>query len=144
VLETLKTYNLEEFTINLGTVKRQNALQEISNSWMLFLPLNKADNVNGRIPGKLFEYIRSRRPIISIGPDTTDVSNLIHTYKLGINVNWDDKIRLKEFILSYFNDFYAKKIFYNESINVDFTTFSNYNQTKKLAEFLDKLISNKL
>lgn len=144
VLETLKTYNLEEFTINLGTVKRQNALQEISNSWMLFLPLNKADNVNGRIPGKLFEYIRSRRPIISIGPDTTDVSNLIHTYKLGINVNWDDKIRLKEFILSYFNDFYAKKIFFNESINVDFTTFSNYNQTKKLAEFLDKMIINKL
>lgn len=142
VLNSMQKYNLQEFIDNRGLVNRDISLKEISNSWVLLLPLNKASNVNGRIPGKLYEYIRAGRPIISFGPSGTDVNNIIHQYSLGENFTWDDIAGLEKHIWNQFlkftrNDFNSKTDYGSTS------TFSNRNQTKILAGFLDDMSKNR-
>ncbi|MEL7021341.1 MAG: glycosyltransferase, partial [Bacteroidota bacterium] len=63
VHETIATYDLTENVVSLGSIPRDQALEEMLNSPILLLLLNQQDNAKGRIPGKLFEYLYSRRPI---------------------------------------------------------------------------------
>ncbi len=139
VQESISSSGLDGNLINLGTVSRKTALQEIVNAWILLLPLNKADNVNGRIPGKFFEYIRSTRPIISFGPKGTDVHNIIQEFKLGVNVEYSDIENLSLFIMEQYSN-YKNKQFEPIKPLKDISVFSNYNQTMLIGKYLDEII----
>lgn len=138
VQESMIKSGLESNLLNLGTVNRKVALQEISNSWILLLPLNKADNVNGRIPGKFFEYIRAKRPIISFGPHSTDVNNIMQEYNLGINIDYSETEMLTHFILDQYKNF-KKERFNATQSSKDMSVFSNFNQTKLIGKYLDEI-----
>jgi len=138
VQESMIKSGLESNLLNLGTVNRKVALQEISNSWILLLPLNKADNVNGRIPGKFFEYIRAKRPIISFGPHSTDVNNIMQEYNLGINIDYSETEMLTHFILEQYKNF-KKERFNATQSSKDMSVFSNFNQTKLIGKYLDEI-----
>ncbi|HLO54147.1 MAG TPA: hypothetical protein VK169_07670 [Saprospiraceae bacterium] len=138
VQESMIKSGLESNLLNLGTVNRKVALQEISNSWILLLPLNKADNVNGRIPGKFFEYIRAKRPIISFGPHSTDVNNIMQEYNLGINIDYSETEMLTHFILEQYKNFKNKRFSATQS-SKDLSVFSNFNQTKLIGKYLDEI-----
>lgn len=143
VTKTYQNFELDDYIINFGTVKRDVALNQMCNSWMLFLPLNKANNVKGRIPGKFYEYIRSKRPIISFGPDDSDVSKIIKEYELGANFEWDNEIDLKLFILNEYEK-YSNNLFKLDKTSVkDIKVFSNENQTKILAQLLFNMVQFK-
>lgn len=138
VQESIIKSGLESNLLNLGTVNRKVALQEISNSWILLLPLNKADNVNGRIPGKFFEYIRAKRPIISFGPHSTDVNNIMQEYNLGINIDYSETEMLTHFILEQYKNFKDERFNATQS-SKDMSIFSNFNQTKLIGKYLDEI-----
>lgn len=138
VLQTIEQLRLDNQLIQLGTIPRQQALQEIVNSWVLLLPLNKAENVGGRMPGKFYEYMRANRPIMSFGPNGTDVESIINEYELGKNFTWEDVKSVKTFIRQQFAQF-KQHNFSLKSGTKDYSSFSNYNQTKKIAGFLDEI-----
>lgn len=139
VINSIKKYNLERYLENKGIVVRATSLQEISNAWLLLLPLNKADNVKGRIPGKFYEYIRTGRPVISFGPHGTDVNNIIDDYSLGQNFEWDDVSLLKDYIFKYFENFLQDRFGSNRNIK-EISVFSNQNQTKMVAGYLNEIV----
>lgn len=138
VQEAIIKSGLESNLLNFGTVNRKTALQEISNSWILLLPLNKADNVNGRIPGKFFEYIRAKRPIISFGPNSTDVNQIMEEFNLGINIDYSETEMLAHFILEQYKNFKDKRFNATQS-SKDMSVFSNFNQTKLIGKYLDEI-----
>jgi hypothetical protein len=136
--------NIEKFGLNeivnfFGVVPRRISLQEICNSWILLLPLNQAENAMGRIPGKFFEYIRAKRPIISIGPDHSDVHKIIENLNIGCNVDWDDFTSIKSFLTSQYVLF-KSGTFESLNNNQPIDIFSNYHQTKILASYLDEIL----
>ncbi len=132
VKETIQKYNLTEHYVELGNIPRKKVLELNAMSKILLLPINKAENAKGRLPGKLYEYLRSRTPIISFGKLDGDAAKIIADSKAGITVKYDDYQDIKTFIN---NVFYNKVKFEPQNIE----QFSNENQTKKIAEFLDKI-----
>ncbi len=143
VTHLIEKYNLSSQVILLGTVLRNISLQEICNAWALLLPLNKAANAKGRMPGKLYEYLRSYRPIISLGPNDSDVAELIREYKVGKNFLYNETGGLKSYIKSFYENYFLVSNF--KSINPvnDIGVFSNRVQTKKLASYLNEITSTK-
>ena len=59
-------------------------IQDMQNAGVLLLLVNKAPNALGILPGKLFEYIGSGRPILSVGPQGGDVQQIIKDSGAGI------------------------------------------------------------
>ena len=49
----------------------------------MLLLLNNSKNAEGHIPGKLFEYLASNRPILSIGSTEGDVANILFKTSAG-------------------------------------------------------------
>lgn len=140
VMKTIREFGLDDQIIQTGTIPRKQVLQELVNSWALLLPLNKAANVGGRMPGKFYEYIRSERPILSFGPQGTDIDRIIQEYGLGENFDWIDVKFLQNHLAKLYSEQYLPQNFSAVKSKKDYSFFSNNNQTKILASFLDEII----
>ena len=87
----------------MGQVSRVEALEYMQSSQILLLLLNKAENVSGRIPGKVFEYLGAQRPILSLGPRGTDIEKMLVEAKAGENIEYEEEAFLRSHILSCFD-----------------------------------------
>ncbi len=135
VKESLKSEGLEENTIYLGNIPRDKALQLTINSNLLLLPLNKAMNASGRIPGKLFEQMRSGIPIICFGPRGSDVENILNETDTGKSFEYDDYQNIKKYVV---NIFYQKTERDFKKTIEKIQKYTVENQVNKIAGFLNE------
>ena len=136
VLEAISRAGLEENLVNHQIVKRERALQLMADSSLLMLPLNQADNAAGRIPGKFFEYLRVGRPILCFGPPNSDVKSILEQTGRGKSFTYQEKDSLKQFLKEQFINFQNNE---DQRSRGDISQYSSYQQTKKIAKFLDEI-----
>lgn len=135
VLQSIDQFELNNFVLNLGYVSHAEAVSEQRASQVLLLIEIDSEETKCIIPGKLFEYMISNRPIIAIGPTESDVENIIKETNTGNYFLYKEKIQLKKTILNLF-ELYIKNELQSYPINLQ--QFSRQNLTKKLAELLKK------
>ena len=121
-----------------GNVNRAKAIELTRKAAILLLPLNKADNAKGRIPGKLFECIRARKPILSLGISGSDVSKIIEETKSGVSLEFDDYEQIKMYITERFKLF---KLQANVLPEANYEKYKVRNQVKNVAKYLDEITS---
>ena len=85
------------------------------------------------IPGKLFEYMVSERPIVAIGPRGSDFAEIITNTNTGVFFDYAEKDNLKSVILNYYNQFLEGKL---KSNAVGLQQYSRKNLTEKLAKLI--------
>src|SRR5699024_4423028 len=68
VLERLNHYGLSSFIKNYGYLSHTDAILLQHTSQLLLLLEMDKEETKVILPGKLFEYMAARRPIIAIGP----------------------------------------------------------------------------
>ncbi len=133
ILDTLQSYNLNEFINYLGYVSHQEAIAHQRKSQVLLLiEINSKDTMS-IIPGKLFEYMVSERPILAIGPRGSDFAEIITTTNTGVFFDYGEKDKLKSVILNYYNQFLEGKL---KSNAVGLQQYSRKNLTEKLAKLI--------
>ena len=96
---------IEKQVLFIEQVDRLNAIEIMQSSQLLLLLLNKAENVAGRIPGKIFEYFGAGRPILSLGPDNTDVAEMLKETQSGESIPYTSNAQLKNFLIHYLSAF---------------------------------------
>ena len=125
--------DLSEQVFFIGQVNRDEALEIMQASQLLLLLLNKAENVGGRIPGKVFEYFGARRPVLSLGPNNTDIEKMLSESGAGVNIDYSDKIQLKSYLLNQLNRFL------NEGINSTSNSVKKFTHKEVSATFAKHL-----
>lgn len=105
VKDAIKEYGIENMVEDRGSVPRKDALNAIFSTRILLLLLNQQPNAMGRVPGKLFEYLASRRPILNLGPDGSDVANLLENSKAGSSFDYENKEGIKNYLKTQFEAF---------------------------------------
>ncbi|WP_157504286.1 glycosyltransferase family 4 protein [Flavobacterium profundi] len=133
VLESIEKYQLASFVNNLGYVSHEEALQEQRCSQVLLLIEIDSEETKCIIPGKLFEYMVSERPIVAIGPTETDVEKIIKATNTGTFFNYQDKEALKNQILTYFRMYVAHNL---KSHPVGLQKYSRKSLTERLSKLL--------
>ena len=119
-----------------GTIPRKDALQLAMNADLLLLPINKAENARGRLPGKLYEYLRTYNPILAFGSTAGDAAQIIKKTETGVTIGYDDSENQKEFLRALIDGTFSLS-----PDKKEIASFSNENQTKKIAQFLDEIIA---
>ncbi|WP_349663627.1 glycosyltransferase family 4 protein [Cellulophaga lytica] len=133
VLQTIYKYNLKSYVNLIGYVSHTEALKYQEKSQVLLLSeINSPDTV-GIIAGKLFEYMRAKRPILAIGPKGWEVSNIIKETNTGVAFNYNDTSNIKSLLLDWFFKYQTKELSVN-STNIN--TYSRKERTAKLANHL--------
>ncbi|AJR04299.1 glycosyltransferase [Siansivirga zeaxanthinifaciens] len=133
VLQTLKKNNLSDYVNDLGYVSHNEAIKYQKKSQLLLLIEIDSEETKGIIPGKLFEYMVSNRPIIAIGPEGSDVEKIIKETNTGNYFTYHDYEKLKSIILSHYS------AFQNNNLKVHPIGLQKYSR-KSLTEALSKLI----
>jgi len=133
ILDSIAQFNLKDYVANLGYVSHQQALEHQRKSQVLLLIEIDSPETKSIIPGKVFEYLVSERPIIAIGPKDSDFAEIITSTNTGVFFTYEEKDKLKKTIESYFELYLEKKL------NVFPVGLQQYSR-KKLTEQLVKLI----
>ncbi|WP_330444556.1 glycosyltransferase family 4 protein [Flavivirga abyssicola] len=135
VLKTIKKYNLSDCTFELGYVSHKEAIVFQKKSQVLLLVEIDSEDTKCIIPGKLFEYMVSNRPILAIGPKASDVEKIIKETNTGAYFNYDDYELLKTTILEYYKAFKGKKL---QSNPIGLQKYSRKQLTQQLATLIKK------
>lgn len=138
VIQSISDFNLDSFVQNLGYVSHEEAIIHQRSSQVLLLIEIDSDDTKCIIPGKLFEYMVSERPILAIGPKNSDFENIIKQTNTGVFYQYNEKNELKSQILSYFNQYLDKNLKVNA---VGLQKYSRKSLTEKLANTISKFNS---
>jgi glycosyltransferase involved in cell wall biosynthesis len=135
VIATLDSYKLSDYVNVVGYVSHRDAITFQKKSQILLLVEIDSEATACIIPGKLFEYMASKRPIVAVGPKNSDVETLIDKTQTGNYYKYHEHTALKNVILKHYKA-YKNGILAVDSIGVE--DYSRASLTKVLADLIKK------
>jgi glycosyltransferase involved in cell wall biosynthesis len=108
----------------LGFLPYSEMLQELLKSDILLMMVNEKRHV----PGKLFEYLRTGKPIIAFGNDNEEVQKILKEANAGRIFNFNENVG------EFFNPGSGYKKF-----RTDFSVIKKYDR-KNIAEELSRIL----
>lgn len=136
VMESIKKHNLGDFIKIEGYVNHSKALEMQKEATALLLIEIDSEETIGIIPGKLFEYMTSHKPILAIGPENWDANRIISETNSGKVFTYNELKEIKSHILDLFNKFLSDEKMV-ESVNVE--KYHRKALTQKLANLIDQV-----
>lgn len=133
VLRSISEAGLDNYVNSLGYVPHETAIAEQRKSQVLLLVEIDSPDTQCIIPGKLFEYMVSERPIVAIGPEGADFAAIIRSTNTGVFVTYPEKEKLKQTLLGYFEE-YQKGVLRSHPIGLQ--QYSRKNLTGELVKVL--------
>jgi glycosyltransferase involved in cell wall biosynthesis len=137
ILQQINEYGLKDHTNVLGYVSHEEALAYQMKAQLLLLIEIDSVETKAIIPGKVFEYMQSGRPIIAIGPEDSDIEHVLKETETGHYFNYHNKRELKNYLLECFKLYRQGKL-YNHAKNLE--KYSRKELTEELASLLNEYI----
>ncbi|MBT8312956.1 MAG: glycosyltransferase [Maribacter sp.] len=133
VLHCIHDAGLKEHTEIVGYLSHGEAMLLQQESQVLLLVEIDSDETKGILPGKLFEYLSAKRPILAIGPNDWDAAQIIADTHSGTTFGYGSEIELKNVILKWFAAYKDKNLTI-ETIGVE--KYSRRELTRELAKII--------
>ena len=133
VLESIHKSGLETYVNLVGYVSHDDAIKFQLKSRLLLLIEIDSEDTKAIIPGKLFEYLVSKTPILAIGPEDSDIQQIITETNTGSYFSYHQRENLKTRIVSYFKDYQQDTLTINP---IGLQKYSRKNLTKVLSSVI--------
>lgn len=134
IASEIEKFNLQAYTEILPHVKHSEAVQLMADSSVLVLLVPKKDKSSAFLPGKLFEYLAARRPILGIAPEDNEVCEIIAQCDAGASFNYNDIEGMLAFLQNKKQEWESKRIC--EVKNDKYLQFSRRELTQELDCFI--------
>lgn len=136
VMDSIAKAGLSGFVNKVAYLPHNEVVKVQQQSQVLLLLINDTPNAKVILPGKFFEYIAARRPILCIGPLDGDAAQVIDDVKAGIVVEKDNQEGIENAIRDFYKEFKNGELSINSK---DIEMFSRKALTGKIAERLTEI-----
>jgi len=136
VQESIRENGLISFISESNYVPHAEVTKYQRKAQVLLLILKKVPMASHFLPGKLFEYLAARRPILCIGPPESDTGEVIRECKAGTIIDYDEKEKMRQVISKYY-DAYKKGQLTVEGNQIE--KYSRKNLTRHVTEILNEM-----
>ncbi|MBP6373458.1 MAG: glycosyltransferase family 4 protein [Flavobacterium sp.] len=136
VKDTLEKLGLLTYVRDYGYVSHHEAVKHQKESQVLLLIEIDSPETKLILPGKLFEYLVSGRPILAMGPAGSDFASIIQETQSGSFFTYDQKMAVKNYISSCFTAYKKDSL---KSTVVGVEKYARKNLTQQLAQLLTTL-----
>jgi glycosyltransferase involved in cell wall biosynthesis len=142
-LNFLRELKLDKYSEILPYQSHKHVIMEMCQSTVLLLLVGEYPHSEGVFTGKIFEYLRSKRPILAIVPTNGVAAEVIRNTNSGIIVSHADADEISKSILKLFNLFLKNELKTSFSIkNIDI--YSRNNLTEQLSKIFNEILNKNL
>ena len=120
----------------IGYVSHKEAIEYQKKAQVLLLLIPNVEKSEGILTGKLFEYLTAKRPILAMGPETGDLSEILKNTNAGVVVGFDNEAKLTSEIRNLYQQYKTGDLQVN-SKNIE--QFHRKKLTKSLSEIIKNL-----
>ena len=139
ILKALKDRGLQEALTDMGYQPHSVAVEQQRKASILILPLRKEPEYKAVLPGKLFEYMASERPVLGIGQPDGAMAMILGEAKTGTVLDWDDKKGISEYIEKCWKMHLEGRL---TTVGADISRFTRRSTTRQMAGLFDRLTSH--
>lgn len=132
IASEIAKYGLEKYTEFLPQVKHSEAVQLMVNSSVLVLLAPNEDATTAFLPGKLFEYLAARRPILCIAQPNHAIRDIISDCKAGQSFDYHEDNDILNFLEKQKSDWENNKT--SQLNDTAYLQYSRKNLTIQLLE----------
>ena len=136
VLESIREAGLDDNLTDLGYIDHDKAVMQQRKASVLILPIREEPETKAILPGKLFEYLAARRPVLGVGTREGAMATVLQETGAGKIFDWKDSDDIKEYLDSCWEKFCAGTL---ETEACDIERFSRRNTTRQMAELFEQL-----
>ncbi|KUG12282.1 glycosyl transferase family 1 [Elizabethkingia sp. HvH-WGS333] len=137
ILENLQSSPLKDNLNLIGYIPHEQSVKEMENADMLLITNFPKQESAGIIPGKIFEYLATQNPILSVGPEKADVEKILNETKAGDHFTYQDHEAIRSFVLQNYNNWKNNTVDQNSE---NLMQFSRRNLTANLASLLNSIV----
>ena len=137
IIKAICEAGLEENLHDLGYQHHARAIDEQRKASLLILPLRKEPEYKAVLPGKLFEYLASWRPVLGIGQPDGAMSMILNNTKTGVVLDWEDRKSIARYIDMCWEKHLSGQLTVE---NADISQFTRRNLTRRMAQLFEKVI----
>lgn len=136
VLDAIRSAGLSAQLTDLGYRDHVTAVREQLWASVLLLPLREEPEYRATLPGKLFEYLGARRPILGIGQTDGAMARIVEQTRAGEVFDWPDEEGLRRAVDRLWERFLRGEVGAGtEGIG----EYSRRNTARQMAALLDDL-----
>lgn len=136
VYDAIEEAGLKNNLVDLGYRDHLAAVREQLAATVLVLPLRNDPEYRPILPGKLFEYLASRRPVLGIGQEDGAMARVLADTGAGVTAGWDNLGAIRDFIDKAWEQFKAGGV---PPVEGDIARFSRRCLTRELAALLERV-----
>ncbi|RKN81418.1 glycosyltransferase family 4 protein [Ulvibacterium marinum] len=133
VMDNLYKNELAPYIQMKGYVSHAQALRRQQRAQILLLVEIDSEDTKGIVPGKLFEYMAARRPILALGPNNWEAGAIILKTHSGRVFDYQNNSQLKNVLLEWFAAYQQGKL---NVVSKDVEKYSRKALTEQLSEYL--------
>lgn len=138
VIESLKSRGLGEMVEDMGYQPHSVAVQEQRKASLLILPLRKEPEYKAVLPGKLFEYLASWRPVLGIGQTDGAMAMIQKETGTGKVLDWEDRDGISEYIGQCWEKHLEGRLTVE---GADISHFTRRSLTRQMVRLFDRITS---
>ena len=139
IIKALEDRGLKDMLEDMGYQPHSAAVQEQRTASVLILPLRKEPEYKAVLPGKLFEYMASFRPVLGIGQTDGAMAMILNETKTGKVIDWEDKEGISEYIEKCWKMHLEGRL---TTVGADISRFTRRSTTRQMAGLFDRLTSH--
>jgi hypothetical protein len=139
IFKALKDRGLGDAVVDMGYQPHHVAVQEQMEASVLILPLRKEPEYKAVLPGKLFEYIASRRPVLGIGQRDGAMAMILKEAQAGVVFDWDDKADMAGYIDGCWERHLEGRL---STDGADISRFTRRSTARQMARLFDEYVKD--
>ena len=88
-----------------GYLPHNESVEALLRADLLLLPLRWEPEYSKVLPGKIFEYLAARRPVLGIGPVNSAAADVLRDAGAGVFADWIDALTMSQTLDAAWDDF---------------------------------------
>ena len=134
--EAIAAAGLSDNVVLLGPLNHAEAVKEQRSASILLLPLRNDPQYAPILPGKLFEYLAARRPVLGIGQEEGAMAQVLFSACAGITADWEDPAPMRAFLANAWHQHCEGGV---PATTGDIASYTRRATTRALAQLLEKV-----
>ena len=136
VKEMFEQASFRDCIETVGYVTHKESISYLMKSEALLLIVDEAKESEEIVPGKVYEYLGTKRPLFAVAPNESAIAELIYETDAGLVAHQSEIEKITENYLEFYSHWEKDLPLFTPKVE-EIEKYERKNASKKLAEILD-------